>query len=95
MSRPRTGVWTRTERLEATLTRAELRRDCARIAHLTGVDPGALLREAEALVARARAAGAITWEQINAVAAVELGVDPAALQADVDAVAVLDGTCAR
>jgi hypothetical protein len=85
--RPRLGVWTRTDRLEAALTRAALRRDCQRIAHVTGVDPEELLREAEALVGRARAAGAITWEQINAFAGAELGVDPAALQADVDQVA--------
>jgi len=93
--RPRLGVWTRTERLEATLTRAGLRRDCARIAHQTGVDPDAVLREAEALVSRARAAGAITWAQITAFAAAELGVDPGDLQADVDQVAALGWSCAR
>jgi len=85
--RPRTGMWTRTDRLETSLTRAGLRRDCLRIAQVTGVDPEALIRDAELLVGRARAAGAITWDQINAFAAAELGVDPAALQADVDQVA--------
>ena len=82
MIRPRLGVWPRTDRLKATLTRAGLRRDCLRIAHQTGVDPDALLRGAEELVNRARAAGAITWEQINAFAAAELGVNLADLQAE-------------
>ncbi len=89
MIRPRLGVWTRTGRLEATLTRAGLRRDCLRIARQTGIDPDALLREAEALVSRARAAGAITREQINAFAAAELGVNLADLQAERERVAAM------
>jgi hypothetical protein len=70
--RSRVGLWTRTDCLEATLTRAGLRRDCARIAHLTGVDPDALLRDAEALMSRAQAAGAIAWE---ATSLIKHGVD--------------------
>ncbi len=81
------NVWTRTDRVEARLERAALRRDATRIALTTGVDPEALIREAEALVGRARAAGAVTWEQINAYVATELGIDPDELRAEAERVA--------
>ncbi len=76
------NVWTRTDRVEARLERATLRRNATRIALATGADPEALIREAEALVARTRAAGARTWEEINAYAARELGIHPSELQAE-------------
>jgi hypothetical protein len=83
------NVWVRTDRVEARLERAALRRDATRIARLTGVDPEALIREAEALVGRARAAGAVTWEQINAYVAAELGIDPEELRVEAERVAAM------
>ncbi len=83
------NVWTRTDRVEAKLERAALRRDATRIAQQMGVDPDTLIREAEALVARARAAGAVTREQINAYAAHDLGIDPDELRAETERVAAM------
>jgi hypothetical protein len=83
------NVWVRTDRVEARMERASLRRDATRIALATGADPEALIREAEALVNRARAAGAITREQITAYAAQELGIDPDALRAETARVAAM------
>ncbi len=85
----RVNVWARTDRVEARLERATLDRNATRIALATGADPEALIREAEALVARARAAGARTWEEINAFAAEELGIDPSELQAERERVAAM------
>jgi hypothetical protein len=86
------NVWVRTDRVEARMERASLRRDATRIALATGADPEALIREAEALVARARAAGAITREQINAYAAQELGIDPDELRAETERLAAMRAT---
>ncbi len=83
------NVWVRTDRVEARMERASLRRDATRIALTTGVDPDTLIREAEALVSRARAAGAVTREQINAYAAQELGIDPDALRAETERLAAM------
>jgi len=83
------NVWVRTDRVEARLERATLRRDATRISLATGVDPDTLIREAESLVGRARAAGAITREQINAYAAAELGIDPDELRAETARVAAM------
>ncbi len=88
MKRP-VNVWVRTDRVEARLERASLRQDATRIALTTGVDPDTLVREAEALVSRARASGARTWEEINAHAAKELGIDPSELQAETERVAAM------
>ncbi len=85
----RVNVWVRTDRVEAKLERTSLRRDATRIALATGADPEALIREAEALVARARAAGARTWDEINAYAAHDLGIDPIELQAETARVAAM------
>jgi hypothetical protein len=85
----RVNVWVRTDRVEAKLERTSLRRDATRIALTTGGDPEALIREAEALVARARAAGARTREEINAYTAQELGIDPDELQAETERVAAM------
>jgi len=49
------NVWVRTDRVEARLERASLRQDATRIAQQMGVVPETLIREAEALVGRARA----------------------------------------
>jgi hypothetical protein len=83
------NVWVRTDRVEARMERTSLRRDATRIALATGADPEALIREAEALVSRARAAGAITWEQINAHAARELGINPDKLQEQTERIAAM------
>ncbi len=86
------NVWLRTDRVEARLERASPRRDATQVAHATGVDPHTLIREteaAEALVARARAAGAITREQITAYAAQELGIDPDELRAETERLAAM------
>ena len=83
----RATVWVRTDRVEARLERAALRRDATRIARATGVDPEALMWEAEALMRWARATGAITHEQITAFVAAELGIDPDELRAEAERVA--------
>jgi hypothetical protein len=85
----RVNVWVRTDRVQANLERASLRRDATRIAQQMGVVPETLIREAEALVGRARAAGAVTREQINAFAAEELGIDPDELRAETERVAAM------
>jgi hypothetical protein len=87
--RQQVNVWTRTDRVAAKLERAALRRDAARIAQQMGVDPETLVREEEALVTRARAAGAITREQINAYAARQLGIDPDKLQEETERLAAM------
>ena len=76
------GVWRRTERVLAGLERRLLRREVAWAAAEAGVDPEALLHEAEALIARARAAGARTTAEVDAFCAGELGLDPAAWAAE-------------
>ena len=86
------NVWVRTDRVEEKLERASLRRDATRIALTTGADPEALIRAAEALVARARAAGARTWDEINAYAARELGIDPDELRAETERLAAMRAT---
>jgi hypothetical protein len=79
------SVWARTERVEArvqdialrreeAVQDAELREAVARVAVETGVDPTDLLAEAQALVARARAAGARTQAEVDAFAATEVGL---------------------
>ena len=83
------NVWVRTDRVEARMERATLHRNATRNALATGTDPEALIREAEALVARARASGARTWEEINAFAAEDLGIDPSDLQAETERVAAM------
>ncbi len=83
------NVWVRTDRVEARLERASLHRSATRIAQQMGGDPETLIRAAEALVARARAAGARTWDEINAYAAHDLGIDPDELQAETERVAAM------
>ncbi len=83
------NVWVRTNRVAAQLARASLRRNATRIAQQMGVVPETLIREAEALVGRARAAGAVTREQITAYAARELGIDLSDLQAETERVAAM------
>jgi sirohydrochlorin ferrochelatase len=88
------SVWTRTGRLEASLQQvawrravavqdAELREVVARVAAETGADPGELLAEAQALVERARAAGARTQAEVDAFALGELGMTEEELRAEV------------
>jgi hypothetical protein len=85
----RATVWVRTDRVEARLERASLRRDATRIARATGVDPDTLIREAELLMRRARATGAITHEQITVVVAAELGIDPDQLRVEAERLATM------
>jgi hypothetical protein len=83
------NVWLRTDRVEAKLERLTLHRNATRIAQQMGVVPETLIREAEALVGRARAAGAVTREQINAFTAEELGIDPDELRAETERLAAM------
>jgi hypothetical protein len=83
------NVWVRTDRVEEKLERATLHRDATRIAQQMGVVPETLICEAEALVGRARAAGAVTREQINAFVAEELGIDPDELRAETERLAAM------
>ena len=76
------GVWTRAGRLQMPLERRALRREAELVAAEAGVDPGELLAEAEALLGRARAAGARTAAEVDAFCAGELGLDPAAWAAE-------------
>ncbi len=83
------NVWIRTDRVGARLERASSRRDATRMAHAMGVDPEALIRDAEALVGRARAAGAVTREEINAYVAHELNIDPDELRTETERLAAM------
>jgi hypothetical protein len=83
------NVWVRADRVEAQLERASLHRDATRIAGQLGVDSDTLVRDAQMLVTRARAAGASTWEQIIAWTATELGIDVDALRAETERLAAM------
>ncbi len=87
--RRQVNVWTRTDRVEARLERAARRREARRIAGPMGGDPDTLVRDAQMLVGRARAAGASTWEQITAWTAADLGIDVDALRAETERVAAM------
>ncbi len=83
------NVWVRTDRVEARLEEAARRRDARRIAGQVGVNPDTLVRDAQMLVGRARAAGASTWKQITAWTAAELGIDADALRAETERLAAM------
>lgn len=87
------SVWRRTGRLEAILHQvalhqelaeqdAALREAVARVAAEHGLEPDEVLADAQALVARAAAAGARTEAEVVAVVAREQGLTVAELQAE-------------
>jgi hypothetical protein len=87
------GVWSRTGRLEATLQQVARRRAVAvqeealreaaeRVAAEEGLEPAEVLAEAQALVARAEAAGARTEAEVIAFLAREQGLTLEELQAE-------------
>jgi dihydroxyacetone kinase len=87
------SVWSRTGRLEASLQQvarrrgvavqdAELREATERVAAKHGLEPAAVLAEAEALVARAAAVGARTEAEVVAFLAREHGLTEEEFQAE-------------
>ena len=82
--RGRPSVWARTRRLETRAASRDLRGEAARLAAELGIGADELRAEAEELARRCRAAGAVTHEQMAAVAAAEAGLEPAEVRAEAE-----------
>ena len=79
--------WARVRGLEAAGRRAALRREAERVAAELGVDLAAVSAEVEAFLARCRAAGAVTPQEMAELVAAEFGLDPAELWAEAERLA--------